>query len=85
MICPLCQSDKGSFVVDSRDHGDVRRRRHTCYNCDKRYTTYEIPDVEYQRIQSMKINVSELDSVITSLRAIKVHFGDRNGNSKDQL
>lgn len=82
MICPLCKSDSGSFVVDSRGYDHVRRRRYSCDNCNKRYTTYEITAAEYEKIQSMNINISELDSVIASLRAIKVHFGDRNGNSK---
>lgn len=83
MICPHCQSDNGSKVVNSRDFIEVRYRRHLCDNCKGRFTTYEISAVQYDKIRAIQVNTREFDSVIASLRAIKVQFGDDNGTAKD--
>lgn len=44
MRCPLCQSEKGSRVVDTThdSRGGIRRRRE-CKVCGERYSTYERP------------------------------------------
>lgn len=43
MKCPYCGCEE-SRVVDSRptDEGERIRRRRECFNCSKRFTTYEI-------------------------------------------
>ena len=43
MKCPFCGCEE-SKVVDSRptDEGERIRRRRECFNCAKRFTTYEI-------------------------------------------
>ncbi len=43
MKCPYCGYEE-SKVVDSRptDEGERIRRRRECFNCSKRFTTYEI-------------------------------------------
>ncbi len=43
MKCPYCGCEE-SRVVDSRptDEGERIRRRRECFNCAKRFTTYEI-------------------------------------------
>ena len=43
MKCPYCGCEE-SKVVDSRptDEGERIRRRRECFNCSKRFTTYEI-------------------------------------------
>ncbi len=44
MICPYCLKGE-TKVVDSRDsEGDVRRRRE-CLKCERRFTTYERPEI----------------------------------------
>lgn len=83
MICPHCKSDEGSFVVDSRGQSNSRRRRYQCEGCHKRYSTYEVLATEYAKFQAIKINVSEFEKVIASLRAIKVQFGETNGTAKN--
>lgn len=52
--------------IDSRNHevGNARRRRHQCNNCGYRYTTYEVPAEEYEKLQTIKMDVSQIDSVI---------------------
>ncbi|MFK7959828.1 MAG: transcriptional regulator NrdR [Phycisphaerales bacterium] len=42
MICPYCGADEDR-VIDSRaaEGGEAIRRRRTCGNCTKRFTTYE--------------------------------------------
>ena len=42
MNCPNCGGNT-TFIVDSRQNGDgtIRRRRYECYDCKKRFTTYE--------------------------------------------
>lgn len=80
--CPYCDRGNRSRVVDSRDNptDKVRRRRHECENCQKRFTTYEISAVEYEKIQALKVKQSDLDRVIAFLRAVKVQFGESNGH-----
>lgn len=51
MKCPFC-SHSETQVVETRiaeDGGFVRRRRQ-CSSCDKRFTTYERPDVSFPAI-----------------------------------
>ena len=46
MRCPFCSFDE-TQVVETRDsdEGDVVRRRRRCHKCDKRFTTYERPEI----------------------------------------
>ena len=46
MRCPFCAHDD-TQVVETRDsdEGDVVRRRRRCPDCDKRFTTYERPEI----------------------------------------
>jgi transcriptional repressor NrdR len=46
MRCPYCSHDD-TQVVETResDEGDVIRRRRRCLKCDKRFTTYERPEI----------------------------------------
>lgn len=55
MKCPYCGKDSSS-VVDSRECEEACsiRRRRSCSNCGKRYTTYE-------RIEGIELNVIKKD------------------------
>jgi transcriptional regulator NrdR family protein len=80
MICSSCAGT--THVIDSRaDDGDgsVRRRRYQCWECDARFSTYEISATEYEKVQAMAINTTQIDATIATLRAIKAQFGERNG------
>ena len=46
MRCPFCGHDD-TQVVETRasDEGDVIRRRRRCGKCEKRFTTYERPEI----------------------------------------
>lgn len=46
MRCPFCSHDE-TQVVETReaDVGDVIRRRRRCLHCEKRFTTYERPEI----------------------------------------
>ena len=46
MRCPFC-SHTETQVAETResDEGDVIRRRRRCLHCDKRFTTYERPEI----------------------------------------
>ncbi len=46
MRCPFCSHDE-TQVVETResDEGDTIRRRRRCTACDKRFTTYERPEI----------------------------------------
>lgn len=46
MRCPFC-SFEDTQVVETRDsdEGDVVRRRRRCHSCEKRFTTYERPEI----------------------------------------
>jgi len=51
MKCPFCSHDD-TQVVETRisEDGDSIRRRRQCASCEKRFTTYERPDVTYPAI-----------------------------------
>jgi transcriptional repressor NrdR len=51
MKCPFC-SHSDTQVVETRiaEDGDFIRRRRQCASCEKRFTTYERPDVNYPTI-----------------------------------
>lgn len=44
MNCPFCKHHD-TKVLDSRDSGDETRRRRECLKCEKRFTTYERPEI----------------------------------------
>ncbi len=48
MRCPFCQNAE-TQVVETRisEEGDFIRRRRQCGACDKRFTTYERPEVNF--------------------------------------
>jgi transcriptional repressor NrdR len=48
MRCPFCQNAE-TQVVETRisEEGDFVRRRRQCGACDKRFTTYERPEVNF--------------------------------------
>ena len=51
MKCPFC-SHQDTQVVETRmsEDGDFIRRRRRCGSCEKRFTTYEHPDVNFPTI-----------------------------------
>ena len=52
MKCPFCSHDE-TQVVETRmaEDGDfIRRRRRQCARCEKRFTTYERPDVTFPAV-----------------------------------
>lgn len=51
MKCPFC-AHQDTPVVETRvsEDGDTVRRRRQCGTCDKRFTTYERPDVAFPAI-----------------------------------
>lgn len=57
MNCPYC-NQKDTSVIDSRDasEGKTIRRRRSCMQCDKRFTTYE-------RVEGIDLKVVKKDGV----------------------
>ena len=51
MKCPFC-AHQDTQVVETRmsEDGDFVRRRRQCVACEKRFTTYERPDVNYPAV-----------------------------------
>jgi transcriptional repressor NrdR len=51
MKCPFC-SNVDTQVVETRvaEDGDFVRRRRQCMSCEKRFTTYERPDVTFPSV-----------------------------------
>ena len=62
MRCPFC-SHPDTHVAETResDDGDVIRRRRRCPACDKRFTTYERPEVNFPAIVKKDGSRSEFD------------------------
>ena len=68
MRCPYCEHDD-TQVIDSRvtDDGDSVRRRRRCMACDKRFTTYERPELAMPSV--VKKDGSRVDYDSAKLRA----------------
>ena len=51
MRCPFCSHEE-TQVVETResDEGDVIRRRRRCTACDRRFTTYERPEIALPQV-----------------------------------
>jgi transcriptional repressor NrdR len=51
MRCPYCSHEE-TQVVETResDEGGVIRRRRKCLKCDKRFTTYERPEIAMPQV-----------------------------------
>ncbi len=71
MKCPFCRRDNDK-VIDSRscEGGFVIRRRRTCLNCDRRYTTYE-------RIVEVDIKVVKKNGTREPFQTDKIRNGLR--------
>lgn len=50
MICAFCGSSQ-TKILDSREKDNTVRRRRICMTCGKRYSTVEILETTYKRMQ----------------------------------
>ncbi len=68
MKCPFCGHAE-TQVVETRvsEDGDFVRRRRQCSDCDKRFTTYERPDVNFPVVVKKDGSRADFDS--TKVRA----------------
>ncbi|HET9642371.1 MAG TPA: transcriptional regulator NrdR [Burkholderiaceae bacterium] len=68
MRCPFCGNHE-TQVVETRDsdEGDVIRRRRRCLKCDKRFTTYERPEIALPTV--VKKDGSRVEFDAAKLRA----------------
>lgn len=68
MKCPFCGHEE-TGVVDTRvsDEGDIVRRRRKCTACEKRFTTYERPEIQLPQV--VKKNGLRTEFSKTKLRA----------------
>jgi transcriptional repressor NrdR len=66
--CPFCSHGE-TQVVETResDEGDVIRRRRRCQKCDKRFTTYERPEIALPAV--VKKDGARVDFDTAKLRA----------------
>jgi transcriptional repressor NrdR len=60
--CPFCSHEE-TQVVETResDEGDVIRRRRRCTHCDKRFTTYERPEIALPQVVKRDSTRDEFD------------------------
>jgi transcriptional repressor NrdR len=63
MKCPFCGHPE-TQVVETRvsEDGDFVRRRRQCSSCDKRFTTYERPDVNFPAVVKKGGSRADFDS-----------------------
>jgi transcriptional repressor NrdR len=68
MRCPYCSHEE-TQVVETResDEGGVIRRRRKCLKCDKRFTTYERPEIALPAV--VKRDGTRADFDASKLRA----------------
>ncbi len=60
MRCPYCYYDE-TKVTDTRESGDITRRRRECLKCNKRFTTYEHVEAVVLRIVKKDGNIEIFD------------------------
>lgn len=60
--CPVCKSEN-IYVIDSRKQECSIRRRKLCKNCESRFTTYEVSEVEMLKIRKTIKLISEMESI----------------------
>jgi transcriptional repressor NrdR len=60
--CPFCSHEE-TQVVETResDEGDVIRRRRRCTHCDRRFTTYERPEIALPQVVKRDSTRDEFD------------------------
>jgi transcriptional repressor NrdR len=46
MKCPQCKGEQFGVVDTRPSYGNTQKRRRKCFDCDHRWTTYEITDDE---------------------------------------
>ena len=63
MRCPYCNHDE-TQVAETRDsdEGGVIRRRRRCLHCEKRFTTYERPEITLPTVVKKNNTRAEFDS-----------------------
>jgi transcriptional repressor NrdR len=63
MRCPYCSNDE-TQVVETRDsdEGEVVRRRRRCPHCERRFTTYERPEIAMPTVVKRDGGRVEFDS-----------------------
>ena len=68
MRCPFC-SKQDTQVIETRvsEDGDFIRRRRQCGACEKRFTTYERPEIQLPQV--VKKNGSRIEFSRAKLRA----------------
>ena len=62
MRCPYCYYDE-TKVTDTRESGDITRRRRECLKCGKRFTTYEHVEAVALRVIKKDGNIEVFDRI----------------------
>ena len=75
--CPVCKSEN-VYVIDSRKVDGSIRRRKLCRNCESRYTTYEVSDVDMIRIRKTIHLIREVQSVESVFNEILKINGEKS-------
>ena len=51
-------------MIDTRDRGTWRRRRHECVMCGARWTTQEVPEHDLERLMQVRELAEKLRGVL---------------------
>jgi transcriptional repressor NrdR len=84
MRCPFCSHEE-TQVVETResDEGDAVRRRRRCLKCDKRFTTYERPELALPTV--VKKDGSRVDYDQAKIRASMMLAVRKRSVSTEQI
>jgi transcriptional repressor NrdR len=77
MKCPYCGGQK-TMVTDSRDSGDLIRRRRRCDDCKRKFSTYE-------RIETEQLMVIKRDGSRAPYDRDKIYKGMHTACEKRPL
>lgn len=71
MKCKNCGAENNWAVIDTRDSGNMIRRRRKCQMCGQRITTYEIIQTEIEKAENpcvKKAVVRTLNEILNKLQ-----------------
>lgn len=85
MRCPMCNA-YGLAIAASRPYEGTIRRRRKCLNCGYRFTTYEISEEEYRKVENNKAYIADVLSYLEDFfQKVSERKTKQHGNNQNQI
>jgi transcriptional regulator NrdR family protein len=67
MKCPKCGYGY-SIVIETKKHGNAKKRRRECSGCGLRYTSYEMLDFDYEKLMNERNQMKKAINILEGLK-----------------